>query len=595
MENQMFMKRTIRCGEVREEHIGQEIVLNGWVHRRRDHGGLIFIDLRDRAGLVQIVFDPEIAGEAMEAAHDLRSEYVIALRGTVRRRPEGTENADLPTGMVEVPVATLEVLNEAKTPPFSIADRTDTDELIRLKYRYIDLRSDRMQHNLYLRDRAAKVTRDFLSAEGFWEVETPMMFKPTPEGARDYLVPSRVSPGNFYALPQSPQIMKQLLMVGGIDRYYQIARCMRDEDLRADRQPEFTQIDLEFAFTDREEIFETIERLFVGIFAETIGYKLPAQWLRMTYADAMRDYGTDKPDLRFGMKFVDITDLAPEVEFKVFKDVAARGGQIKGINAKGCGDYARAQLDKLTEFAKQHKAQGLVWMRVTEEGIESPVAKFFSPDQITQLKARFEAEPGDLLLMVADQKAIVAESLDWLRREMGQRLGLISNDEFAPLWVVDFPMFAWNEDEKRWDAEHHPFCMPHHEDWDLLDTDPGKVRALSYDIVINGSELASGSIRIHRRDIQAKVFGLLGITPEEADKRFGFLLNAFDYGTPPHGGIAPGFDRLVAMLCKEDNIREVIAFPKTQRAQDLMSEAPSPVDLKQLRELHIKLDLPPQG
>jgi len=595
MENQMFMKRTIRCGEVREEHIGQEVVLNGWVHRRRDHGGLIFIDLRDRAGLIQIVFDPDLVGESMTAAHDLRSEYVIAIKGTVRRRPEGTENIEMATGHVEVPVSQIEVLNEAKTPPFSIADRTETDELIRLKYRYIDLRSERMQRNLFIRDRAAKATRDFLSAEGFWEIETPMMFKPTPEGARDYLVPSRVSPGHFYALPQSPQIMKQLLMVGGIDRYYQIARCMRDEDLRADRQPEFTQIDVEFAFVDRDEIFDTMERMFARIFSDAIGYEMPYPWLRMTHADAVRDYGTDKPDLRFGMKFVEVTDMAPDVEFKVFKDVAGRGGQVKGINAKGCGDYARAQLDKLTEFAKQHKAQGLVWMRVTDEGLDSPVAKFFTPEQIAALKERFAAETGDLLLLVADNKAVVAESLDWLRREMGERLGLIDKDAFAPVWIVDFPMFAWNDDEKRWDAEHHPFCMPHHEDWGLLETDPGKVRAQAYDIVINGVELASGSIRIHLRDIQAKVFDLLGIAPEEADKRFGFLLNAFEYGTPPHGGIAPGFDRLVMMLCHEETIREVIAFPKTQRAQDLMSDAPSPVDTKQLRDLHIKLDLPPQG
>ena len=596
MENQMFMKRTIRCGEVREDHIGQEIVLNGWVHRRRDHGGLIFIDLRDRAGLVQVVFDPDLIGtEAMEIAHDLRSEYVVAVKGLVRRRPEGTENSDLATGQVELAVAQVEVLNAAKTPPFSLADRTETDELIRLKYRYIDLRSERMQRNLRIRDRAAKASRDFLSEEGFWEIETPLLFKPTPEGARDYLVPSRVSPGLFYALPQSPQLMKQLLMVGGLDRYYQIARCMRDEDLRADRQPEFTQIDVEFSFADREEIFDVMERMFARIFSEAIGYDLAYPWPRITYADAMRDYGTDKPDLRFGMKFVDLTDLAPEVEFKVFKTVAGHGGQVKGINAKGCGDYARAQLDKLTEFAKQHKAQGLVWMRVTEEGVDSPVAKFFTPEQIAQVKQRFAAEPGDLLLMVADNKAVVAESLDWLRREMGERLGLIDNSVYAPLWVLDFPMFAWNDEEKRWEAEHHPFCMPHHEDWELLDTDPGQVRAQAYDIVLNGVEMASGSIRIHRRDIQSKVFDLLGISPEEADKRFGFLLNAFEYGTPPHGGIAPGFDRLVMMLCQEETIREVIAFPKTQRAQDLMSDAPAPVDKHQLRDLHIKLDIPPVG
>jgi len=591
----MFMKRTLRCGEVREEHIGQEVVLNGWVHRRRDHGGLIFIDLRDRAGLVQIVFDPEESAEALEAAHGLRGEFVIAVRGAVRRRPGGTENPEMATGAVEMRVRELEVLNEAKTPPFSIADRTETDELIRMKYRYIDLRSERLQRNLLIRHRAAQATREFLSAEGFWEVETPLLFKPTPEGARDYLVPSRVNPGLFYSLPQSPQILKQLLMVGGVDRYFQIAKCLRDEDLRADRQPEFWQIDIEFAFVDREEVFDVTERLFAHFFKAAIGYELPVPFPRMTYAEAVRDYGTDKPDLRFEMKLVDLTDLAAEVEFKVFRDVAARGGQVKGIKAAGCGDYARAQLDKLTEFAKQHKAGGLVWMRVTAEGVDAPVAKFFTDEQIAAMKQRFEAQPGDLLLLVADVPAIVAESLDWIRREMAERMGLIDNKVFAPLWVVDFPLVSWNAEEKRWDAEHHPFCMPHHEDWALLDTDPGKVRALSYDVVLNGSECASGSIRVHRRDIQQKVFDIIGLTPEEADRKFGFLLNAFEYGTPPHGGIAPGFDRLVMLMCGEENIREVIAFPKTQRAVDLMADAPGPVDVKQLRELHIKLDLPPSG
>jgi aspartyl-tRNA synthetase len=593
MEQQMFMKRTLRCGEVRETHIGQDIVLNGWVHRRRDHGGLIFIDLRDRAGLVQIVFDPDEGATALEAAHDLRGEYVIAVRGEIRRRPEGTENPDIATGQVEMRVRQLEVLNEAKTPPFSIADRTETDELIRMKYRYIDLRGERMQRNLRIRHEAARATREFLSDEGFLEVETPLLFKPTPEGARDYLVPSRVNPGLFYSLPQSPQLLKQLLMVGGVDRYFQIARCLRDEDLRADRQPEFTQIDIEFAFVDRDEVFEVTERLFAHMFKAAIGYELPVPFPRMTHAEAMRDYGTDKPDLRFGMQFVDLTDIAAGVEFKVFREVVARGGQVKGIKAEGCGDYARAQLDKLTEFAKQHKAGGLVWMRVTAEGVDAPVAKFFTAEQIAAMKQRFAAQPGDLLLLVADVPAIVAESLDWIRREMAERMGLMDPQVFAPLWVVDFPLVTWNPEEKRWDAEHHPFCMPHHEDWDLLDTDPGKVRALSYDVVLNGSECASGSIRVHRRDIQQKVFDIIGVTPEVAERKFGFLLNAFEYGTPPHGGIAPGFDRIVMMMCGEDNIREVIAFPKTQRAVDLMADAPGAVDVKQLRELHIKLDLPP--
>lgn len=595
MSQQMFMKRTIRCGEVREAHIGQEVILNGWVHRRRDHGGLIFIDLRDRAGIIQIVFDPAESAEALEAARELRSEYVIAVRGVIRRRPEGTENPQLATGNVEMRVRALEVLNEAKTPPFSLTDRTEPDEYVRMKYRYLDLRTERMQRNLQIRHKAAQAAREFLTREGFWEIETPLLFKPTPEGARDYIVPSRVNPGLFYALPQSPQILKQLLMVGGIDRYFQIAKCLRDEDLRADRQPEFTQIDLEFSFADREEIFDVTERLFAHIFRETIGYDLPVPFPRMTYAEALRDYGTDKPDLRFGMKLVDITDVAAQTDFKIFRDTAARGGQIKGIKAEGCADYSRAQLDKLTEFARAHKAGGLVWMRVLPTGLDSPVAKFFTEEQMAHIQERFAAQPGDLLLIVADQPANVAESLDWLRREMAQRLGLIDDSVFVPLWVVDFPLLAWNEEEQRWEAEHHPFCMPHYEDWELLDKDPGRVRALSYDVVINGNECGSGSIRIHRRDIQQKVFDLIGITPEEAERRFGFLLTAFEYGTPPHGGIAPGFDRIVMMLCGEQNIREVIAFPKTQRAVDLMADAPAPVDPKVLRELHIKLDLPPSS
>jgi aspartyl-tRNA synthetase len=586
-----FMKRTRKCGELRADHIAQEIVLNGWVNRRRDHGGLIFIDLRDRYGLVQCVFDPQHAPEAHALAEGLRAEFVISVRGTVAMRPVGTENPDLPTGQIDVRVHEAEILNPAKTPPFGIAEYVDTDELIRMKYRYLDLRREKMQQNLVIRDRAAQATRQFMSAEGFLEVETPMMFKPTPEGARDYLVPSRLTPGSFYALPQSPQLLKQLLMVSGIDRYYQIARCMRDEDLRADRQPEFTQIDIEMSFVERDDVLDVCERLFQHIWRETIGYELPP-FPRMTYAETIAKYGTDKPDTRFGLEFVDISDIAGEVEFKVFRGTVDRGGQVKGINVKGAAAYSRAQLDKLTEFAKEHKAQGLAWMRVQETGVDSPIAKFFTPAQIDKILAAFKAAPGDLLLFVADTPAIVAESLDWVRREMARQLDLIPEGAFAPLWVVDFPLFAWNEDEKRWDAEHHPFCMLHPDDWELLDTDPGKVRAASYDVVINGYELCSGSIRIHRRDIQEKIFGVLGISMEDAMEKFGFLLQAFEYGAPPHGGIAPGFDRIVMLLCGEDNIREVIAFPKTQRAQDLMSGAPAPADAKQLKELHIRLDLP---
>ena len=590
-----FMKRTACCGELRADDVAREVTLNGWVNRRRDHGGLIFIDMRDRSGIVQVVFDPQMSAAAHAVAYEMRGEYVIVVRGTVRRRPAGTENPDLPTGEVDVVAQEAEILNPAETPPFSFVDATETDELLRMKYRYIDLRSPRMQRNLRLRHEAAQTTRQFLTREGFWEVETPILFKATPEGARDYLVPSRVSPGNFYALPQSPQILKQLLMVSGVEKYFQLARCLRDEDLRADRQPEHTQIDIEMSFVEPDDIFGLTERLFAHIFKTVINTDLPVPFPRMTYAEAMSRYGTDKPDIRFAMELVDLTDIAENCEFKVFSQTVAGGGQVKGIKAVGCGDYSRGQLDELTEFAKSHKAQGLVWMKVTEDSLDSPVAKFFSEQQLHQITERFEAEPGDLLLMVADTAEIAAESLDWLRREMGRRLGLIDENTFAPLWVLEFPLFTWNEEENRWEAEHHPFCMPHPDDFELLATDPGRVRAQAYDVVLNGVELGSGSIRIHRRDIQQQVFDVLGIDAEQAERRFGFLLKAFEYGTPPHGGIAPGFDRLVMMLCGESNIREVMAFPKTQRAQDLMSGAPSPADPAALRELHIKLDLPPSG
>lgn len=588
-----FMQRTAHCGELRLDDVAQEVTLNGWVNRRRDHGGLIFIDMRDRSGIVQVVFDPQTSEGAHAVAFEVRPEYVIAVHGTVRRRPAGTENPDLPTGEVDVIAHQAEVLNPAQTPPFSFVDETETEELVRLKYRYIDLRSPRMQRNLRWRHEAAQAAREFLTQEGFWEVETPILFKATPEGARDYLVPSRVSPGNFYALPQSPQILKQLLMVSGVEKYFQLARCLRDEDLRADRQPEHTQIDIEMSFVEQDDIFDLTERLFTHIFKAVINVDLPVPFPRMTHAEAVRRYGTDKPDIRFGMELVDLTDIAQDCGFKVFSRAVAQGGQVKGIKAEGCADYSRRRIDDLTEFAQVHKAQGLVSVAVTESEIKSPVAKFFTEEELRQIADRCQAKPGDLVLMVADRPEIVAESLDWLRREMARRLGLIDGRVFAPLWVSEFPLFAWDEEEKRWGAEHHPFCMPHPDDFELLQTNPEQVRAQAYDVVINGVELGSGSIRIHRRDIQQQVFDVLGIDPEEAERRFGFLLKAFEYGTPPHGGIAPGFDRLVMMLCGENNIREVIAFPKTQRAQDLMSGAPSPADPAALRELYIKLDLPP--
>ncbi len=595
-DGQTFLKRDCICGALDMEWVGRRVTLNGWVNRRRDHGGLIFLDLRDRSGIVQVVFDPSHAPEAHEAAGEVRGEYVLGVRGVVRKRPAGTENPELATGDVELLAEELEILNPSATPPFTHLDRTETDEFIRLKYRYLDLRSPRMQSNLELRHLAAQAAREFLNDEGFWEIETPFLFKPTPEGARDYLVPSRVSPGNFYALPQSPQTLKQILMVAGVEKYYQIARCLRDEDLRADRQPEFTQIDLEMSFVEQDDVLDVTERLIAHIFARTIGVELRTPFERLTYAESMRRFGTDKPDMRFGMELVDLGDVVAQSEFKVFSRTLESGGQVKGICAPGGGAYSRSQLDSLTEFAKQHKAQGLVWLQVREgPTVASPVAKFLSEPEQARIVERMQARPGDLILIVADLPPIVAESLDWLRREMAQRMDLIVSGAWKPLWVVEFPMFHWNPEEKRWDAEHHPFCMPNLEDVDLLETDPGKVRAQSYDLVLNGVELASGSVRIHRRDIQSKVFDLLGITPEDAERKFGFLLRAFEYGAPPHAGIAPGFDRLVAMLAGEENIREVIAFPKTQRAQDLMSGAPSEADPQALRELHIRVELPPEG
>jgi aspartyl-tRNA synthetase len=586
------LQRTHTCGELRADDIGETVTLNGWVSRRRDHGGLIFIDLRDRSGIVQVVFDPQIDEEAHQLAHDLRSEYVIAVSGIVAQRPEGTENPEMATGEIDVRCDTLAILNTAETPPFTWQDETEVDEKVRLQWRYLDIRSPRLQRNLRIRHDAAQATRKFLSDEGFLEVETPMLFRPTPEGARDYLVPSRVNPGNFYALPQSPQIMKQLLMIGGCDRYFQLARCLRDEDLRADRQPEHTQIDMEMSFVRRDDVFDLTERLFAQIWQEAIGEELPRPWPRLTYAEALARFGTDKPDMRFGLELVNVTAIVANSEFKVFSGVARSGGIVKGLCAPGCADLGRAQIDKLTEFVQEHKAKGLAYFPVTEDGLEGPIAKFFSEEELENLTSAFNAEVGDMIMIVADEPEIANEALDWLRREMAQRLELIEEGTWAPLWVIDFPLFAWDEDEKRWVAEHHPFCMPHEDDFDKLDTDPGQVRAQSYDAVLNGFELASGSIRIHRRDIQEKVFEILEISRAEAERRFGFFLKAFEYGAPPHGGIAPGFDRLVMLLCGEKNIREVIAFPKTQKATDLMADAPSPAAPKHLQELHLRLDLP---
>jgi aspartyl-tRNA synthetase len=597
MATRQDWQRTHWCGELRKADAGQEMTLNGWVRRRRDHGGLIFVDLVDRTGLCQIVFDPSECADAHTTAGALRAEYVVSATGVLTPRSPETVNPNLPTGEVELRARRLEVLNVSETPPFALTEEdAAADELIRLRYRYLDLRRPRMQQNLRLRNRAAQAARRYLDGQGFWEVETPMLFRQTPEGARDYLVPSRVNPGHFYALPQSPQIMKQLLMVAGVERYYQLARCLRDEDLRRDRQPEHTQIDMELAFVTREDILTVTEGLFRAIWQETIGYELPDPFLRMTHAEAIDRFGSDKPDLRYGMELRDLSDLVRDCEFRVFANAVQSGGQVKSLVAPGGAQWGRMEMDRMTEeLQRETRAKGLAWVALLDDGPKSPIVKFFRDEQMRALVTRAEAHPGDMILMVADKRDVVAEALDRLRRKLADRLGLIPPYPcFAPLWVLDFPMFAWNADEGRWDAEHHPFCMPHADDIDFIESDPGRVRAQAYDIVVNGDELGSGSIRVHRRDIQQRVFSMLGISGEQAEERFGFLLKAFEYGTPPHGGIAPGFDRIVMLLAGEPNIREVMAFPKTQTAQCLMSGAPSMVDDRLLRDLHIKLDLPPE-
>ena len=582
-------KRSHRCGDLTAEHIGQDICVMGWVQRRRDHGGLIFIDLRDRTGIVQLALDPDRDSASHEKAEQVRNEFVIAARGKVSPRPEGTVNPKMKTGEVEIEITELLILNRSETPPFMLDEYTDVAEIIRLKYRFLDLRRPALQNNLMMRHLVAKTVRNYLDGQGFLEIETPVLTKSTPEGARDYLVPSRVNLGKFYALPQSPQLFKQLLMVSGFDRYFQIVKCFRDEDLRADRQPEFTQIDCEMSFVKRDDVMTVMEGMVSEVFQAAIGVKVSLPIARLSYAEALHRFGVDNPDLRFGFELVDITAQVAGSQFKVFADVAANQGLVKALNAKGCARFSRKELDDLTDFAKIYGAKGLAWVKVTEDGWQSPIAKFFTAEELASLNTSLDAEVGDLLLFMADTPAIANEALGRLRGHLGQKLGLASKEDYKFVWITDFPLLEWDAEEQRHVAVHHPFTAPLEEDIPLLDSDPGKARAQAYDLVLNGSEVGGGSVRIHDQAVQSRMFELLGIGEEEAREKFGFLLDALSFGAPPHGGIAFGLDRLMMILTGADSIRDVIAFPKTQKATCLLSDAPNDVAEKQLRELGIRL------
>ena len=591
MDTLAGMKRTHSCGALTAADAGTEVILCGWVSRQRDHGGLIFIDLRDRSGTVQLVFSPEINQAALLKADGVRTEYVLSVRGAVRLRSPETVNPAMETGAIEVCGEEIRILNPAKTPPFYIQDNVDVDETVRLKYRYLDLRRPEMQHNLILRHRVAKTMRDFFDSRDFIEVETPMLTKSTPEGARDYLVPSRVNPGKFYALPQSPQIFKQILMVAGYERYFQIVRCFRDEDLRADRQPEFTQLDVEMSFVERDDVLAIMEKMIAEVFKVAIGAELSLPMRRLSYDEAMQKYGSDKPDLRFDMEIFDLSEAMRGSDFKVFESVLAAGGKIKGINVKGNAAIPRRELDGLVNYVGQYGAKGLAWIGYTAEGLKSQISKFFSEEQLEKIRLTAQAEEGDLVLIIADKPAVAVNAMGQLRLEMARRMNLIDPDKLAFAWVLDFPMFEYDEEEKRYVAMHHPFTSPRDEDIQYLETDPGRIKAKAYDMVLNGTEIGGGSIRIFQRDVQEKVFKAIGLTEEEANEKFGYLLEAFEFGTPPHGGIAFGLDRLIMLMAKRSSIRDVIAFPKTQSATDLMSQAPSEVSLRQLKELSIRTEV----